>query len=354
MTQPPHRQPPAGGGAPKAPVTPPQLQAPVDPNAAAATAHANAASAHANAATPAGPPTAGPQLSEGDQSTMNDDWTKVTTWDVTDASGAPVSTLDALADVLDTDRTSAASMLLASPMAASAPPELLAEADAEVNPDGSGGLAGEFSDVSDTDTSADTGGDGSDPTAGPAAAAEDAADGGADDDVEDPQGNPIAGKSIRAGAMVSWHGGMGRVELVASNGGTIPGVPGQVVGTKNDPACRVRVYEQAGGQWKPSGQRIAVKAAHLSPAPATRRVQTKDATAQLVLLTAQHAGPVGSGKPTAEAIKAVFDRGRQSWPGEVKTLLSAQDWALGRVRAFVAKAEGGDVEHYVGDDDLLP
>ena len=334
---------------------PPQLQAPVDPNAAAATAHANAASAHANAAAqPAGPPAAAPQLSDADQSQMNDDWTKVTTWDVTDASGAPVTTLDALADVLDTDRTSAASMLLASPMAASAPPELLAEADAEVNPDGSQGLAGEFSDVSDTDTSADTSaGDGSDPNADPAAA-EDAADGGADDDLEDENGNPIAGKNIRAGTMVTWHGGMGRVELVATNGGTLPGVAEKVIGTKSDPACRVRVYEQAGGQWKPSAQRIAVKAAHLSAAPAPRRVQTKDATAQLVLLTAQHAGPAGSGKPTAEAIKTVFDRGRQSWPGETKTLLSAQDWALGRVRAFVAKAEGGDVEHYVGDDDLLP
>jgi hypothetical protein len=62
---------------------------------------------------------------------LNEDWIRVARWNVTDAKGDPVVDLDTLAKVLDTDRAGAAQELLASPSSAAAPPELIAEAQAE-------------------------------------------------------------------------------------------------------------------------------------------------------------------------------------------------------------------------------
>lgn len=318
----------------------------------------------------AGNPTPGsPQasLTATDQATLNDDWTKVAAWDVTDASGQQVTTLDGLAAVLGTDRTTAATMLLSSPMAASAPPELTAEANEEVSPTG-GSLYGEFSDEIPTDT-----GPATDPDAdGDTEGGPDDLDAENDEEIGGPDGDQTVddeedddtpaflkgkkGKALTAGTFVQLADGRaGRVELIASNGGRIPGVTGDVVGTQAAPAARVRLYAATAGKMLPTGQRIAVKTSQLRAQDAPRAVPAGDSSARLVLKVATHAGPAGSGKPTADAIREVYVRGKSSWPGETKTLLSADEWAMGRVDAFVQKAEGYSVhDAYVGDDDLLP
>lgn len=316
-------------------------------------------------------------LTPGQQAAGNDDWAKVAAWDVTDAAGKPVTTLDQLAEVLGTDRTTAASALLKSPMGAAAPPELTAEANEEVAPSGAS-LYGEFDDVLpdaaatgfdvEDDPEADDPEDEEDEVDAAAAEAEedpvDEDDDDRDDEDEDDVPAFLKGKGKKslpgAGALVSWAGGTlrGRVELMVTNGGTVPGVTDGIVGTKSAPVARVRLYENTTGtSWSPTDRKVAVDARQLTGLSRKQflvAAPTRDISAHLVLKVAQHAGPPDSGKPTADAIREVYRRGRASWPGEAKTLLSADEWALGRVDAFIEKAEGYDVEHYVGDDDLLP
>lgn len=58
--------------------------------------------------------------------------------------------------------------------------------------------------------------------------------------------------------------------------------------------------------------------------------------------------------PTGSAVKAVFERGGQSWPGPSKTTLTRDQSALARVDAFLTVAAGGEVPGYEADRDLLP
>ena len=308
------------------------------------------------------------RLTPAQQATANDDWAKVASWDVTGADGKPVTTLDQLAEVLGTDRTTAAGALLNSPMGAAAPAELTAEATEEVNPSGAS-LYGEFDDVLPDQAAAgfdET--DDEEPAheedTGPVDEEDNPDEAEPDDDEDDDQPAFLKGKGgkalPRAGSLVSWGGGRlrGRVEIVVTNGGTVPGVTGGIVGTKELPVARVRLYESPNGtSWSPTDRKVAVDARQLTGLTRSQFLTAppaRDVSARLVLKVAQHAGPAGSGKPTAEAIREVYRRGRASWPGEAKTLLTADEWALGRVDAFVEKAEGYDIEHYVGDDDLLP
>jgi hypothetical protein len=309
-------------------------------------------------------------LTPTQQATANDDWAKVAAWDVTDAAGKPVTTLDQLAEVLGTDRTTAAGALLNSPMGAAAPQELTAEATEEVNPSGAS-LYGEFDDVLPDQAAAGFDEEVEEGEEEPVheedeGDVEDEVDPAEEEDEDDDTPAFIKGKKgeksmPRAGTLVTWAKGLmrGRVELMVTNGGTVPGVTDGLVGTKDLPVARVRLYEKDAGCWVPTDRRTAVDARVLSVVggrgpEAVIPLGQRDISARLVLKVAQHAGPAGSGKPTAEAIREVYRRGMESWPGEAKTLLSAQEWALGRVEAFVEKAEGYDVEHYVGDDDLLP
>lgn len=310
------------------------------------------------------------RLTPTQQATGNDDWAKVADWDVTDAAGKPVTTLDALAEVLAVDRATAAAALLDSPLGAAAPPELRNEANEEVNPSGAS-LYGEFDDVvPQAQTSGfDEDQDEDDEEDGPVHEEEEEDDlddpiPGEDEDDGDEDGDKPAflkGKGLpRPGTLVSWGGGQlrGRVELVVTNGGTVPGVTDGLVGTKSQPVARVRLYESPNGSsWSPTDRKVAVDARQLTGLTRSQFLTAppaRDISARLVLKVAQHAGTAGSGKPTADAIREVYRRGRASWPGEAKTLLTAEEWALGRVDAFVEKAEGYDVDHYIGDDDLLP
>lgn len=285
--------------------------------------------------------TPAPSLTPAQQSALNEDWSKVASWDVRDAKGDPVADLDTLAKILGVDRTEAAHELLANPASAAAPAALVAEAKSEVlpDPDQASVLDGwvEDSDGADTDD-------------------EDAADGGADDDVEGKafpwqKGGKKAGSGLKAGSWVSGNFGVGKIDLVVSTG-KVPGVDSDVEGTKDKPAARVRVYEDG----KATDKRVAAKLSGLkSTFPQKPKAQKKSGSAGLVLLVADAAGRLGPvDNPGPEAIRTAYERGQASWPGETKTLLSAEEWALGRAQAFVDKCAGYDTPGYIGDDDLLP
>ena len=58
--------------------------------------------------------------------------------------------------------------------------------------------------------------------------------------------------------------------------------------------------------------------------------------------------------PTGGAVKTVFERGAQSWPGPAVTTMTRGESALARVSAFLETAAGGEVPGYEADRDLLP
>jgi hypothetical protein len=325
------------------------------------------------------PPARAP-LSAAQEQMLNEDWAKLPAWDVTGPDGEPVTTLDALAEVLGVeDRHAAASELLASPASVSAPAELLAEARAEVNPDPD--QASLFDELVAADTAAaeeglPPAGGLDDDEEGPAPT------GGADDDdseyddEEDDRpaflkkgANPFAkgngGKgpdtgdgarkeTIAAGAFVSGPFGKGKVEVVVTSG-TVPGVDTDVEGTKAEPAVRVRVYEADGDDWKATERRVAAKVGKLKTIPplGAAKFGKKSGAAGLVLLTAQAAQLPDDQRPEAKAIRTAYQRGLNAYP-EGKAAISREEWALQRAEAFVQLCQGVGTQGYVGDDDLLP
>jgi len=310
-----------------------------------------------------------PTLSATQEAMLNEDWTKLPTWDVTDAAGQPVTTLDALVQVLGMEnRAAAARELLASPAMAAAPAELLAEAEAEGNPDqgdlleqwigpdGEPGLppaGGLDEDIDGESDAAERMG------AAPVEEDDDPAakafpwQKGKDKDSAD-TGSSTRKATIAAGAFVSGNFGKGKVEVVVTNG-KVPGVDTDIEGTKDSPACRVQVYEETDGDWKASGKKIGVKASGLKTIPPLGKAKfgKKSGAAGLVLLVAEAKALPADQQPTAEAIRTVYERGLRAWP-EGKTILQAEEWALGRAQAFVHLAQGIGTEGYVGDNDLLP
>jgi hypothetical protein len=161
---------------------------------------------------------------------------------------------------------------------------------------------------------------------------------------------------ISSGSFVSWSGGKGRVDLVVKNG-KVPGVDDDVEGTADSPAARVVVWEDR----KPTRKKVAAKVATLKRiAPLTFGKEKKEPSVALMELVADHEQRIADGELPAEAavsgrtVKAVFDRGVQAWPGEAKTTLTAEQWAVGRVEAFLTVAGGGEVKGYRRDADLLP
>lgn len=281
--------------------------------------------------------------------TQNEDWPKVAAWDVTDDAGNPITDLDGLAALLGMDRTAAANELLGSPVATVAPPALVAEAHAELTPDPD--QASLFDQAFGDDDSAgpdaeDTSGGGSD----------DPADDGLGGDLEDGKAFPWQkdgdkkGSGLKAGSWVSGNFGTGKIDLVVSNG-KVPGVDSDVEGTKDKPAARVRVYENG----KATDKRVAALLSGLkSTFPQKPKSEKKDGSAGLVLLVTEADDLPDDQRPTADAIRTVYERGIRSWPGESKTALTPDAWGLGRARAFLEKAQGIGMEGYVGDDDLLP
>lgn len=313
-------------------------------------------------------PTTAP-LSATQEGMLNEDWTKVAEWDVTGADGETVATLDALVEVLGVeDRQAAATELLGSPAAVSAPAELLEEARAEVNPDpAQASLFDEL--VADDEEAGLPPAGGIDDDEAPEADPE--AEEPEEDDkpfpgakafpwAKDKDKGPDTGSSTRketiaAGAFVSGPFGKGKVEVVVTNG-KVPGIDTDVEGTKDAPAARIRVYEESDGDWKATDKKVGAKVKGLKTIPplGAAKFGKKSGAAGLVLLVADAKRLPADQQPDATAIRTVYQRGLNAWPGESKTLLSAEDWALQRAQAFVDLAQGVGTEGYVGDNDLLP
>lgn len=230
----------------------------------------------------------------------------MTVWDVKDATGKPVETLAGLAKVLHTTPFDAAEHLLAQDAIVGIVPDgLLVEAKAAARKKP---------------------GDGTPP--------------------------PISN-----GTFVSFSGGKGRVDLLVSRG-KVPGVEDDVEGTEKSPAARVVVWKDG----KPTREKRAFSTHTLKRiAPLDGSGEKATPAERLVAAVAAHESLVETldlpehARVTGVAVKAVYDRGFESWPGEFHTTLSPEDWALGRVAHFRKVAAGqvlaaADAGH---DRDLL-
>jgi hypothetical protein len=184
-----------------------------------------------------------------------------------------------------------------------------------------------------------------------------------------PAANPLDGATkvrkppgIHRGSYVKVGSQQGRVDLVVTNG-KVPGVDSDVEGSADNPAIRVVVYAESGGSWKATGKRIAARANSASTiAPLANRPASKkdlDVSA-LVGLQSDHEARADTegwpehARPDGDSIKSVFERGVSAWPGDTVTSLSAEQWGVARVKAFLSTAAGDRPDGYSRDDDLLP
>lgn len=283
-----------------------------------------------------------------------EDWTK-RTWDVRTSSGDVVESLDALAVVLGKSREAAAADLMRWPSGGSAPTALRKEAEDVLAGNAPGGEPerGSF-DMPGLAGIADRSHLASDVPAPPkppatAPPAPKAPQPVPVEALADPEVQP----EVKRGDAVTWPGGTGRVDLIVQRG-IVPGVAGDPVhGKSGQPAVRVVL---------PTGEKVAVKAAQVTVIDPRPHVEVEGKGANgLVTLVSAYQGAEQPGTPswakvTGTAVKAAFARGRASWPGEEITALGRDDWALGRVKAFLTlltapdKAPAG----YTRDHDLLP
>lgn len=227
----------------------------------------------------------------------------MTTWDVRDRRGALVTDLYSLAEVMHTTPVDAAKALLANPvMTAAAPRSLLSEVKASAKP-----------------------GDGTPP--------------------------PISN-----GSFVSFSGGKGRVDLIVKKG-KVPGVEGDVEATDASPAARVVVWKDG----KATREKRAFNTHRLKRiAPLDGPEKKADPASRLVALVSAHEtrcsalGLSSVQRVTGEAVKSVYDRGIEAYPGADRTSLTRQEWALARAEHFVKVAAGSvDVKSAGNDVDLL-
>lgn len=167
---------------------------------------------------------------------------------------------------------------------------------------------------------------------------------------------------VSTGAYVTVGNVKGRVDLVVTSG-DVPGATGSddkpVTGSKTNPAVRVVVFEPAGGGlYKATKRKIAVPASKVKRSAPLRTAEAKsleEALVGMVLDHAETAEELGADVPGQDALTQVYERGVKSWPGEATTALTAEQWGLGRVEAFLATAVGmRPSPSYVHDDDLLP
>jgi 2'-5' RNA ligase len=170
---------------------------------------------------------------------------------------------------------------------------------------------------------------------------------------------------IARGAYVSVGNQKGRVDLVVTSG-KVPGVEQDIEGSKDAPAIRVVIYEQSDGGWKATGRKIGAKAKSAKttfPLKSPKSGGGAKGKKDLVAMLADHEAEVEAKDlprasiPSGRAVAEVFERGERSWPGETKTVLTAEEWAAGRVQMFLAVAAGDIDPHeakYLRDLDLLP
>lgn len=283
--------------------------------------------------TPTGTPAPAPAAKRAQQwsDDRNEDWAK-RTWDVRTSSGDPVDTLDGLAIVLGKSREAAAADLLKWPSGAAAPAALRKEAEDVVAGRAPGGQPkphGTF-DVEGLPGIADR-----------SHLAADA-----------PVAKPKPEEQVKRGDAVTWNGGTGRVDLIVKRG-IVPGAPNVVHGRENAPAVRVVLAD---------GEKAAVLASDVTVIDPRPQVDVQGkGTNGLVTLVAAFQGAEGEHTPpwarvTGTAVKAAYARGKASYPGAAMTLLDADDWALGRVKAFLTLLTTPEraPSNYTRDHDLLP
>lgn len=186
-------------------------------------------------------------------------------------------------------------------------------------------------------------------------------DADAEDDAaaEDKDEVDAAGaKGVQVGSFVQWRPDAatapvrGRVDLVVTKG-AVPGFTGASC-TVGVPAARVVLYHRSGGQWVPTGTKVAVPAADLTVSHTLLpRPVLDDPAAALVGMVTDHEA-AGLAPVPGDAVRVVYDRGVKAWPGAHVTVLTAQQWGLARAAAFLDVAAGKPRPGYVGDRDLLP
>jgi hypothetical protein len=170
---------------------------------------------------------------------------------------------------------------------------------------------------------------------------------------------------LHAGSYVAWPGGHGCIDLVVTSG-AVPGMSGAAlhppVADGDTPMARITVWARDKSGWHPTETKAAVPLGDLIEIPPLGQGLHADRQAleRLVALVATHDQvtthlnmPAWS-RPPGVAIKEVFERGRSSWPGEHLTSLTAVEWGLARVEAFLAVASAVEVDGYRRDVDLLP
>jgi hypothetical protein len=142
--------------------------------------------------------------------------------------------------------------------------------------------------------------------------------------------------------------------------GEVPGVTPAAAGTSEAPAARVTLWSDETGRWRSTGETVAVKTCELGVIDPLDKAWPSASDAVLVALHNHHRIKVEQSEgpayriPSAAAVKEVFRRGTAAWPGEVKTQMSDQEWALARVMAFLDMAAGHRRDSYIRDMDLLP
>lgn len=136
-------------------------------------------------------------------------------------------------------------------------------------------------------------------------------------------------KAVQIGDIVTYSGQVGQVDLIVTDG-TVPGVEGDVVGTKSHPVARV-----LGAEGK-----TAVPVADLDVAD----VEDGEPYEPLEALADETGLDV-------KALVEAYARGWKAYPGEAKTLLSQDDWAMGRAERLAAAA--ADTALSCNDRDLL-
>jgi hypothetical protein len=150
---------------------------------------------------------------------------------------------------------------------------------------------------------------------------------------------------IEVGDEVEIDGGRGTVvELVTSGTVKDPLTGDDLVVL--DPSDPVMMLDTEDG-------RTAVYQSEAKELPAATAAGWAELVPMLAEFEAAHEDDPGV-IPSGRAVKTVFERGVRSWPGPAHTELSADEWGLGRTRAFLTVAAGGEVPGYEADRDLLP
>lgn len=115
------------------------------------------------------------------------------------------------------------------------------------------------------------------------------------------------------------------------------------------PLLRVVPWEREGAGWRPTDTKVALTRDQVTAvAPPIRAGQGLEVLVSLLADWDENAPP-GVSRPAGAAVKQGYERGIAAWP-EGKTALSAHEWALSRVGAFLDVAGGqAAIPGYVRD-----